>query len=154
MTIVNKDIVGCNFVCKNEQCEHVDTGFSMYSCWPLGNINDVIGVFEKNGHYEEVARYKKQKEQRMLYAPIILPNTFNIPVVAWRYQMWSQDAKCVWNYDLIEDGDGNVDLLKLPKRCPKTKCQLLNFKDVIDHGLICPKCDTALQQYRWFAKTE
>ena len=34
--------VGCNFICKNEECECHNTSFTLTGAWPLGEIDEIL----------------------------------------------------------------------------------------------------------------
>lgn len=148
---------GCDFICKNETCDYFNTGFVMTSPWPMGKICLVISSEKVQKKEAILKKLIKQKDEGEKFACISLPNEEEIPIVAYRIQLWSEDAKCIWNYtveatsqeealDLIENEKTDV-----PSVCPKTGCKLLDFSEIIKKNICCPSCGEELTQSRWFS---
>jgi hypothetical protein len=145
---------GCEFICKNDKCENYKSGFQITSQWPMGKIELIINsnrVKEK----KEFRNYLiKQKDNGEKYAPIQLPNNDEIPIIAYKISLWSDEAKCIYSYPVIvpnlEKKEETIKEANLPEVCEKTGCRLRDFNSVINDGILCPSCKEKLQQNRWF----
>ena len=38
---------GCEFICKNEECEYLNKGFVITAPWPMGDIDNMIYILSK-----------------------------------------------------------------------------------------------------------
>ena len=148
---------GCDFICKNEECEFLNFGFTMTALWPMGKICIVLNS-EKCKKDNELRNYLiEEKRNGKKLACIIFPNIEEIPIVAYRAQLWSPMAKCIWEYH-IEETSAEEAMIKMsdenivPSKCSKTGCELIDFHSAIKIGLDCPKCNTKLFQNRWFSE--
>jgi hypothetical protein len=91
---------------------------------------------------------------------LTLPNVDNIPTAKYRVQYWSEGASCIWQYDVEKGSYSKIDLAidkaiedgEIPSECPKTKGELLSFKEVSKEGVDCPFCHDKMVQNRWFAQ--
>jgi len=150
---------GCEFICKNKQCENFNAGFVVTAPWPMGDIRRVLNSkkLEKEKELRKIIRDMKRNGKK--YACITYPDSDNLEVLAFRVQLWSPDALCVWEFD-IEAKDENELLEKLedseslPEKCPKTGCKLLDFKQICELGILCPSCSERLTQSRWYTNEE
>jgi hypothetical protein len=141
---------GCDFVCENNLCECFKKGFSITSPWPMGNIEDVIEASSDIGFKNALLNLKNQGRN---YACITLPNVDNIEIKAYRINMWSNEANCIWQYDINYDGEEIEELIEnplIPDKCPKTSCELWNFETIIKNEILCPHCKQIMKQTRWF----
>lgn len=149
---------GCEFTCKNKNCKGYNTGFVITAPWPMSKINSVINSSSLKFLETFRGHLSNLKDEGKKYACIQFPNVDNIPVQAYRIQLWSDDAKCIWEYEIkIDENDDveNIDFAKhpsLPELCPKTKCKLKNYFEVVKSGIQCPLCNILLVQNRWFTK--
>jgi len=145
---------GCEFICKNPNCKHVNSGFVLTAPWPMGKIQLAILSAQVREHPKFKKELIKLKNEGRKLVCITYPNIDKIPTEAYRIQLWSNDAKCIWEYQVDEkikiDYDNLVDNSEIPKTCPKTGCKLLNFFDVVNSGINCPHCNEKLLQSRWF----
>lgn len=145
---------GCEFICKNKLCLQCNNGFIITAPWPMGQIELVVNsnaVKEKEKFRQKILDLKKEGKK---FFCIQLPNIENIPIVAYRIQLFSPDAGCIWQYDVELKGRTFQDALKeenLPEKCEKTGCYLLDFNKVIDIGIVCPHCNEKMYQDRWYA---
>lgn len=143
-------LAGCDFVCKNEKCEYRDTGFVMTGPWPLGDIDDIINSEKvKNTALEN--ELNDLKESGRQFACIVFPNKGKVEYKKYRVQMWSEEAKCIWTFEVDKNGD---EYSKTPDICPKTKCQLTSFNEAISSGIKCPCCSVLLDQKKWMVNEE
>jgi len=151
---------GCDFICKNDECEQHGNGFAITGPWPMGEIELVISSLSKSlvikpENQAILDKIVEQKNNGRECACIIYPNNDRIKKVAHRVQLWSPDAKCIWDYDIPLDED-NKDVTEdikdasLPILCPKTNGELLSFNEVTKDGIECPYCGGKLEQSRWF----
>jgi hypothetical protein len=149
---------GCDFICENEKCSYQHTGFVITAPWPMGRIELVINsVLAKKvpSFREKLIAYKNEGRKLAL---IQYPDQDDIPILAYRVNMWSPQAKCIWQYDVELNNKNFEEAVSeafstnyIPKICPKTGCNLLTFNEVVEKGIICPSCQLPLEQCRWFA---
>lgn len=146
---------GCDFICKNEDCDNFNTGFTITAPWPMGLIDDIIN----SNRVKELPELRKQieelKELGSEYACITFPNVNNVETKCYRVSFWSAEGKCIWKYDIINNGinlEESIKKANLPQKCPNTGSNMLNYSEVIKEGIKCPSCDNILNQNRWFAK--
>jgi hypothetical protein len=147
---------GCDFICKNEECEHKDKGFSLTGAWPIGEIDKVI----KASNIRKLEDFKegltKLKEQGREFARITLPNVDDIPIVGFRVQRWCDKCHCIWEYDVMvqdseDDADETVKKGNVPVDCPKCSSKLIDFNDVVEDSIVCPHCKEPMNQSRWYS---
>lgn len=149
---------GCDFICKNKDCQHYNTGFTITAPWPMAKIEMVISKLNTNikSHLDLKEKLVSYKNEGRKFACIIFPNTDNLKTEAYRIQLWSPKANCVWAYEVPYDGDTSMsDILTsdiLPKTCPQTGGELMTFNKVIKENIKCPYCNSELIQSRWFSK--
>lgn len=149
---------GCEFICQNKMCEHYNKGFNMTSNWPMGRIELIINApnVKKSPSFRD--GLIKLKNEGRKYACITYPNVSQIKTEAYRVQLWSNDAHCLWQYDIESDEETNLsDLInqeKLPKVCPKTGGEMWTFDQTTKNGIICPHCGVTMRQDRWFTNEE
>ena len=150
---------GCDFICQNSLCDQFGNGFVITGPWPMGEIELIITSLNKSlvikpGNKEILEKVIEQKNNGRKYACIAFPNNDGIERVAYRIQLWSPDAKCIWDFDVESKGDADIsDSIQennLPILCPKTSGPLLTFSEVTKNGILCPYCGDQLQQSRWF----
>jgi len=147
---------GCDFTCRNDDCEYCGTGFTITAPWPMGDIDDIIN----SERIKELPELKQQiqelKNTGREYALITFPNKEGIKTKCYRVNLWSIGAECLWQYDVfLDDLDSLDEAIKkagLPKKCPTTGSSMLNFQEAIQKGIQCPKCSEKLHQCRWFTK--
>jgi len=147
---------GCEFICKNKSCECHGQGFNITGAWPMGRIELVLNApnVKKDENFRNGLIQLKNDGRK--YACITYPNVSRIPIVAYRLNMWSKKANCIYQHDVIlNDNESLDDAIKrsdIPTICPTTQCNLLTFEEVLEHGIFCKKCGIPLQQDRWFTK--
>jgi hypothetical protein len=156
-------VTGCDFICRNPECEHNGKGIVLTSPWPLGDIDEAINVSDAD-FKAELENFKRQGSK---YACISLPNTNKLNALGYRIHMWCNKCVCDWKYDaiipenIVYDFDFNVDKIKIamdntniPTSCPTCKEKLYTFMELIDdmgNGIDCPSCKVKLQKNMWFA---
>jgi hypothetical protein len=135
---------GCDFVCKNSNCLQVNKGFTITGPWPMGDIDEVIN----NTTDQPLLQHLEQKKKDgCKIACISFPNTKGIKTLFNRVSLWSQEARCVWQYDI--DVNTALERAKLPDICERTGCELKSFMDVVEDGVDCPFCGEKMNQIRW-----
>ncbi len=142
---------GCEFICENQICESFKKGFIITGNWPMAPIELVIANLNPRNVVQNEVRnqFIALRDQGRKLALITFPNEAKIDATAYRVSLWSEDAKCIWNYDVaIED----MDTWKPPEKCPTTGGKLYTFNEIVDLGIKCPTCNTPLKQSRWFTK--
>tara|TARA_R110000824_G_scaffold8450_4_gene38502 strand:+ start:4822 stop:5274 length:453 start_codon:yes stop_codon:yes gene_type:complete len=145
-------LAGCEFTCKNPECEHFESGLTMTSPWPIGDIDLVIDACVFDEFKEKLIERKTNGRK---YAQIQFPDTIKVAVAGYRISFWSPEGKTIWAYDImatdLEDIDKKIaNDLSIPKKCPTTDGELLNFSEAIDKGITCTSCKVATIQNRWF----
>ena len=147
---------GCEFICKNEECEHVNKGFAITAPWPVGQIELLINapnVIKKKNFRDGLIKLKNEGRK---FACITYPNEAEIETEGYRVTFWSEAAKCVWQYDVFTKDESSVsDAIdndpEIPNVCPKSGGELLNFTEVVKAGIPCPHCNEKMQQSRWYS---
>jgi len=149
---------GCEYICKNESCEHYDKGFNMASPWPMGNIALVMNAPNVKKNIEFRKGLIKLKNAGRKYACITYPNVADIKTEAYRVHLWSSSANCLWQYDVPAKEDIPLDELiekaSLPKVCEKTGGELWTFDQTTKQNIRCPHCNQYMQQSRWFSNED
>lgn len=144
---------GCEFVCANDKCKYFKSGFTITAPWPMTDIDLVINSQALKGNQEHKKVLEEQKCNSKKYASIIMPNTENLPIKSYKLQLWSQEAKCIYeHYMSVENYNNSAKYENIPDKCPKTGCKLLDFNGVLEKGINCPMCGEKLVQYRFFTK--
>lgn len=151
---------GCEFICKNKECQDNDKGFVITAPWPLAKIELVITSLTKWSStkpnlklvLEKIIEFKNEGRK---FACITFPDPDRLPIEAYRINLWSQEARSIWQYDVeINDSESLEEILIntdiIPEICPKTGCKLQNFVEVSKEGINCPSCGEKLHQSRWF----
>lgn len=148
---------GCEFICKNSSCQEFNKGFVITGPWPIARIEMIItsnSCKQKDKFRDELIELKNQGRK---YACIIYPNYGEITAIGWRINMWSTEAKCIWNYDILFSEEKGLEQLieeQVPKTCPKTGKTLLSFNEIVSEGIMCPSCNIKLMQNRWFTNED
>ena len=149
---------GCEFICKNKSCEYFNHGFTITEPWPMGRIELVLNAPNVKKDPDFRQGLIDLKNQGRKFACITYPNIAGIDTLAYRVHMWSEDAKCIWQFDVetieTEDVEDTIDQSDIPALCPKTGGELLNFHDITQKIMFCPHCNLPMQQDRWFANEE
>ena len=149
---------GCDFICKNKSCEYFDHGFTMTEPWPMGRIELILNAPNVKKDKQFRQGLINLKNQGRKYACITYPNVSRIETLAHRVHLWSEDANCIWQFDVeteqTEDDNLTIDQTDIPDSCPKTGGKLLNFHTVTKEGINCPHCGFPMQQDRWFTNEE
>ena len=157
-------ISGCDFVCKNNNCEFKGAGVVVTSPWPLGEIDRVIKAsnVKRNAPFQKGLIELKNKGRK--YSCISLPNKDKIPVVGYRVNMWCDKCLCLHTYDaMIQDSNKNedqnkvIDDAKISENCPTCNTKMRTFGDVTDkdgEGIQCTSCHTRLQANVWFSNEQ
>lgn len=145
---------GCDFKCKNKNCDYFDTGFSFTGPWPMGRIDEIIKSEQVQKIPELVGKLKQLKEIGRDHICITFPNVDNIETTYYRVQLWNQQEKCLWQYDILKDIDleNSLSNANLPKECPKTGEEMISYQTAIRDGIDCPSCGVKLTQNRWFTQ--
>ena len=146
---------GCEFICKNAECHHVDKGFVITAPWPLGRIELIINLPRVKKKEEFRNGLILLKNQGRTHACITFPNDNDIPYEGYRVSYWSPEDKRVWQYDVMVKDLGDVsEAIKndpdIPKKCPNTGGKLLSFVEAVKEGVNCPSCGVKMIQSRWF----
>ncbi len=142
---------GCEFICENPICESFKKGFLITGNWPMAPIELVIANLNPINVVQDAVRkqFIALKDEGRKLALITFPNDAKISTTAYRVSLWSEDAKCVWNYDVpIEEMETWIP----PEKCPKTGGKLYSFNEIVELGINCPSCNAPLKQSRWFTK--
>jgi len=146
---------GCEFTCKNKNCQHYQAGFSITGNWPIAYIEKVIDSTPVKKVKDLRERLISLKEAGTLYALIQFPNVDKLPCVGQRISLWSPEAHRIWNYEVDMEGKPLVEgITEIPKICEKTGCTLLTFNEVVEKGIECPFCKEKLSQNRWFVNED
>ena len=149
--------VGCEFTCKNVNCDNNNKGFVIVGNWPIADIHLLISssaLINKKNIKEELIEYKNQGKK---YACIIYPNHGEIKPIGVRVNMWSPHALCIWNYDILFKEGEEINTLinaEVPKACPKSGGRLMTFNQVTEEGIECPSCSQKMYQNRWFTNED
>ena len=140
---------GCDFVCSNINCLQYKSGFSINSIWPMAKIDLVIA----NTHQIECKeQLKKWQDAGREYACIVFPNKAQIPIAAYRVDMWDDKTQCIWNFDVIlNEGENVEDAIKRQVPNEKNGNPLMSFSEISEKGIKCPYCNTEMEQKRWFS---
>jgi len=149
---------GCEFICQNRSCNCFEQGFNVTAPWPMGQIELVLNApnVKKDSEFRDgLIRLKNEGRQ---FACITYPNFANIPIVAYRVNMWSKEANSLFQYDIEAQPDKSFEELvaesDIPSSCPKTGGEFWDFEEASKNGIDCPHCEFALRQDRWFTNEE
>jgi hypothetical protein len=125
----------------------------------MGRIELIINStkVKKNNEFRE--HLIKQKNDGEKLACIQLPNDDDIPILAFKANLWSDEEKCIHSYPIaesnienLEEAIKNSDLTKtnLSNEEERVRNKLRDFNDVTTNGIDCPYCKEKLKQNRWF----
>jgi len=163
---------GCEFICDNKECTQYRSSISISGHWPIGKIEEIIGILSKNPlslkgikkeYYNKLLEYKKEG---IKFASIVLPNSLEVPIIGYRLSFWSEKAKCLYQMDIETNGkllsESIPDISSIcPTICPNKKCikrvencELKPFEKVISDGICCPFCNKKMIQDRWFSNDQ
>ena len=146
---------GCEFICRNETCEHTNKGFTMSAPWPLGRIELIINAPNVKNNDDFRQNLIQLKNDGRKYACITFPNESNILFEGYRVNFWSPEAKCLWQYDVMVEEVNDIPLAideddDIPNKCPSTNGKMLTFTETVKEGINCPHCGEKMEQSRWF----
>lgn len=121
----------------------------------MANIKLILSSIDKNKNpsfYEGLVNLKNSGRD---FACINYPNAKRLKTEAYRVNMWSPKAKRLYQFDILaRDGMGLDELISIsdiPRKCTKTNCDLLNFSEIIENGIMCPHCGKELNKEMWFS---
>ena len=146
---------GCEFICKNKDCQHFNCGFSMVDAWPITRIELII---EQNQVKKDEPFRKKiidMKNNGRKYFKIQYPNDNHVPKLGYSLNKWCSKCLIVWDFEALgeKDEDTLENCLKksnIIENCSKCETKLIEFIDVIKEGIKCPICQKTMEQSRWF----
>lgn len=145
--------IGCEFICKNDKCNYHNTGFVITAPWPMAKIELILMSTQVSENKQFKNELKNLIKDGKSLACISFPNIDKIKTEAYRVQMWSPKAKCIWEYNVAELPNKNTKSNgEIPETCPSTGCKLLTFHEVMEEGIQCPSCGENLQRNSWFTK--
>src|ERR1035437_4118970 len=98
----NKNIVGYEFVCKNEKCSSCNKGFTLYNEWPITYIDNIIN---SNIPKDLKDHLIKNKNDGRKYGLITLPNKENIEIIGKRIQLFCKKDCIYWEREIINKND-------------------------------------------------
>ena len=151
---------GCEFICKNESCEHFNKGFTITAPWGMGDIDAVINSRPVRKNSELQGELSRQRDEGRKYCCINYPLPENeIKVEGYRVQRWCSDCFCLFESYLalntevdMTDEEFDEEITKqieAIEECPKCGKDLLNFNELLEEGVDCPYCKEELFQSRW-----
>lgn len=147
---------GCDFVCKNEDCECFDTGFTITAPWPMGGIDEILASKKVTEIPELKENIQNLKNSGREYMCITFPNKDDISTKCYRVNLWDEGNKRILQFDVIKgEGQEMIEALgnaNLPKTDPQTGTKLKTFVESIADGIDCPYCKKSMNQDKWFAK--
>jgi len=141
-SIESKNIVGFEFVCKNEKCSYFKTGFTMYMEWPITHIDNIIN---SNIPQDLKDHLIKSKNEGRKYALITLPNKDNIEIIGKRVQLFCPKDCIIWEREIVDKND-IIDVY-----CDKCREKLITAREARENGIVCPSCKEKLDCMAWFS---
>lgn len=141
---------GCEFICKNKDCVAFDTGFSISAPWPMAKIKIIINssaLKDKEKFKDKLIELKNSGRE---YALIQYPNIDKIQPEKYRIQMWSDEAKCIFDFQVEQNDIIDNNIYEKYNICPLTNTKMRTFNEVCIDGIKCPHCKEKLTQSRWF----
>lgn len=135
---------GCEFICKNENCQCYNTGFVMTAPWPMSNINLVINSSTVKEKPEFRKKLIELRDSGKTFACIQLPNIDKVKAESYRVQFWDNNLKRV-----IEKYSKNSDVIDDEILEEKVQNNYMDFTEATTDGIICPHCLQKLFQSRW-----
>jgi len=135
---------GCNFICKNEQCDYFNERITINGRWPVAKIDDVINSEKVKKVKEFQKSLIERKEDGIEYACIQFPNEDGIKVVGDKTEFWCKECRAILSWYAVDE---DIEI----EKCPICKEEsLLGFDEVIEEGIECPYCGEETEQRRWF----
>ena len=132
---------GCDFICRNEECEHIGKGIVVLGPWAIGNIGLIINSKKVENMEEFREGLIKLKDDGRKYACINypLPDLSDIPVEGYRVQRWCDACKFIWQYDVVLDEDHKtfdeaMKIADVPDKCVKCDGEVQDFEALIESG--------------------
>lgn len=149
-------LAGADFICKNSDCKYCDTGFTITSTWPLGDIDLVMAAAKGNEEY--VRGMMNLKKEGRKYVCIKMPNNEDIVTVGYRIQKWCDSCKALRLFDAMKISteqpfEETIKEANVPDFCFACNERLWAFSEVTDSkgtGINCPSCNTKLIVMKWF----
>ena len=145
-------IAGCDFICKNDNCECKDKIIRLTSAWPMAESDDVINTTKDELAKKELIELKNKGRRFLCKTFNATSEAKQLLTKAYRLNFWDSEKSTIWMYDLELTSDDDHEKAILGFQLPddlKNK-NVLSFKEAIEKGIICPYCKTELKQYRWF----
>ena len=150
---------GCEFICKNKDCEYTNCGVVMTGPWPLGRVELILNTMSVKKIPQLRDRLIESKNNGRKLACISYPNLDQIETMAYRIQMWSEEANCIWDFDAkVQSKEDSVDTAinnaNIPLKCKTSGGQLKDFNETVKEGIKCPHCGEKMHQDRWFTNED
>lgn len=130
----------------------------MTAPWPMGRIDQIVANIKpflpNQTEYRE--QLQKWRSEGRKTACLILPNVSEVEVCGYRINMWDDQKKCVWNYE-VELKEGETLEEVIAREVPQTTedgVTLKSFSEVLTEKLPCPHCGVEMEQSRWFSNNE
>lgn len=148
---------GADFVCKNEECKHCDSGFVMTDKWPLGEIEEIIESKNVKKNEDFCNKLTLMMEDGTEYSCINYPNIGDIITVGYRIQKFCKICSCIWAFEIMcdkeEDFEKALEERAIPEKCCTKDCdgELVDFEDLFEDGLDCLHCGQPMFKSSWFS---
>lgn len=150
---------GTDFLCRNFECENIDTKISIHGPFPIALIKEIMdlpSIVSDPSHYANLAN--KSREGRE-YALIPIPNKDGIKPKGIRIQYYVPKTRTILDIDLIwgKDDERIRDLISGKDESEgfseKTGIEVLSLGRLIEKGFPCPSCGAIMESVNWFTNT-
>ena len=146
---------GCDFICNNVNCLEYRAGFSITAPWPLAKIENILAAINEKmpSQTEYKEQLQKWRNEGRQFACLILPNVNNVPIAAYRVNMWDNEKRCIWNFDVeVKEGQTLEEAIAeiVPKQT-ENGTKLESFGEILKNQIKCPHCGVEMEQSRWFS---
>lgn len=139
-------LVGCNFVCKNKDCDCFNKGFNLTGLWPVGDINILIEKCEDEALKQSLIR---RKELGYECAKINYPDPYDIPVIGHSVEKYCENCRRIQTFIIKE-----WDSYDTPTKCHVCNQRYIEFIEACDEDndikIKCPYCKKDMAQNRWY----
>jgi hypothetical protein len=123
----------------------------------MAKIENLIPAI--NEHLPNQTEYKEQLKQwrneGRQFACLILPNVNNVPVAAYRINMWDAANNRIWTFDAeLKEGQSLEEAIAetLSRELKDVSdVKLESFSEILKSQIKCPHCGQDMEQSRWFS---
>lgn len=142
---------GCDFICVNNDCEHVGMSVSMHGLWPLQSIDRAIEKANLELDTISSSALVKRKKEGRPSSLFVYPRDKNENPVGWRIQLFCVEENIKFDMDFDTEQEA-IDAFHNPPGCEMCHGKLHSYKMLVSNDFKCPTCGEKMNPNYWFAK--